>query len=210
MALVPEFLLAQTSDQASLDSLLLVSFPHDTLHFEGSALVEVNGDVGRLFWSNVGWAWNADTAAAHSWEMRLDSDAPLVSFDLNRSRGTQFPALPGLEGTRRWSPSSVEGVVLGRRFRMFVDGGDTLQVAQPDSLPESTVIADWHRHVVSASGLEALPRGIVPVAFQGTNGMRWRLLEVQRAPCSLVTSGILLFDPRRTLQDAVREHQRQR
>lgn len=202
---------AQKVPLQALDSLLLLPFPHDTLHFDGEAWVNHSGQIGRLLWTPNSWAWNADTAQAHRWQVRLTADAPLLTIDLNQGFGTQFATPPPADQGNAWNPSGDESSRLGTRTRRFTVGGDTLEVAAASNFPPANVVANWHRFLEPAwRDLLPLPRQVTPLGFSAADGTGWSLVEVNPSACSLNTDSLWLYDPNRTLMDVVRERKAHR
>jgi len=202
---------AQTSHHQELDTLLLLPFPHDTLHFDGEVWVKHSGQIGRLLWTDSSWAWNADTSEAHRWHMQLAANGPLLTLDLSRLHGTQFTPLPADAPGSAWKPTPLESNRLGARVRLFTDDTDTLVVAAADGFPPAHVIANWHPYLEATwRNLLPLPRQVTPLGFAASDGSGWSFVEVHSKACFLVTEGVWLFDPKRTLMDVVRERKAQR
>ena len=202
---------AQTSPLQELDSLLLLPFPHDTLRFDGELWIQHADQTGRLLWNGSSWAWNADTAQSHRWRVRLAPASPLLMLDLNRMHGTSTALTPSALPAQRWAPTPEESERFDVRVRVFSDGDNAVVVAAATDLPPAELLVDWHQQLApSWRGLAPLPRQVTPLEFKSADGTGWSVLEVNRAPHALVTNGLWIFDPNRTLMDVVRERKAQR
>lgn len=202
---------AQTTDLASVDSLLLIPFPADTLKFNRTAYVEVNGRVGQLMMNDSSWAWNEDTASARIWRVQLKPAGPLMTLDLESKRGLleMWPTLP--DRKTQWEPTGLEDRKLGLRTRMFSSGGDTLWVVANGDFPNERQILEWHRiHFPHADPLDRMPRQVTPLAFNSQEWNGWEIKEIRNEPRLLIAGDVLLFDPNRTFMDVVREQRGQR
>jgi hypothetical protein len=202
---------AQPSPLNELDSLLLLSFPHDTLQFEGEMWVEHLGQTGRFLWNDSSWAWNADTSQSHHWRVRLAPNAPLLVLDLRSMHGTLNFIQPSSSPSERWERRAEESTRFAMRVRVFSDGGNKLVVASASDLPRSELLSDWHRQLAPGwRSLAPLPRQVTPLEFQASDGTGWSVQSVNHEEHCLVTEGLRVFDPNRTLMEVVREQKTQR
>ncbi len=202
---------AQTSPLQELDSLLLLPFPHDTLHFDGEWWVTHLDQTGRFLWNDSSWAWNADTAQSHRWRVRLAPASPLLMLDLHRMQGTTAHLPPTGSSSERWAPTPEESARLELRVRVFSDGENELVVAASTDLPPAELLVDWHQQLApNWRSLAPLPRQVTPLEFKAFDGTGWSVEAVSRSPRDLVTEGLWIFDPTRTIMDVVRERKAQR
>ncbi len=113
--------------------------------------------------------------------------------------------------SERWAPTPEEAVRFAMRVRVFTDGQNELVVAATNDLPAAEMLVDWHQQLApNWRSLAPLPRQVTPLEFKAANGTGWSVLEVHPSPPALVTEGLWIFDPNRTLMDVVRERKAQR
>lgn len=200
---------AQQQPLSELDSLFWVPFQHDSLAFSHRCWVEHAGQTGALLMSDEAWAWQPDTAQP-VWTFSLPDSPSLQQLDLSAERGTVIAPPPHPAPAPNWQPTATEGrTELGDRFRVFESNGAAIEVRglNPSDASLLPSLAGWHRFLKPDLALAPLPGKTYPIAFKANGQDIWRFAGCRTQSNVVLTRGGMLFDPNRTLMDAVREKQ---
>ena len=209
VALMPLTIWAQQQPLSELDSLFWVPFSHDSLAFSHRCWVDHAGQTGTLLMSGDAWAWQPDTTLP-VWTFSLPGSPSLQQLDLSAERGVVIAPPPHPAQAPNWQPTGSEGrTEAGDRFRVFGCDGAALEVRSLNETDASilTSLTEWHEFLKPDLSIAPLPGKTFPLAF-GANGQYvWRFAGCRAQPTEVLTHGGMLFDPNRTLMDAVREKQ---
>lgn len=186
--------------------MLLVPAPVDSAILDFTAWVAIGEATGRLCWADSSWAWNPDTLNPAEWILRLSPTLPLYSVDLDLNRGAMIHWPMNNLQEEGWEPTREEGLSEGVRFRVFESELDSIWCIGGVPSAQARLIADWHQTLgLAARPLLPLPGKSFPVQFSGATGAHWAMQSRMENQVTIPLSGVLIYDPNRTIMDVVRE-----